>query len=140
MCGVGGHSIRLHDLIVRLIAVTAKRETGCDVHLEKGLGSSTTAGKKIDAVLSFANRTVFAGSTATAVMTVDVSRLCPLLPSHLQTAARDAAATIDERAREKNAKHLTGCIGLGRAFLPNCRHHPRRHRPTRLSRFSLLPC
>ena len=118
MCGVGGHSIRLHDLIVRLIAVTAKRETGCDAHLEKGLGSSTTAGKKIDAVLSFANRTVFAGSTATAVMTIDVSRLCPLLPSHLQTAARDAAATIDERAREKNAKHLTGCIGLGRAFLP----------------------
>ena len=51
-------------------------------------------------------------------MTIDVSRLYPLLPSHLQTAARDAAATIDERAREKNAKHLTGCIGLGRAFLP----------------------
>jgi len=47
-------------------------------------------------------------------MTVDVSRLCPLLPSHLQTAARDAAATIDERARENCA----GCIGLGRAFLP----------------------
>ena len=118
MCGVRGHSIRLHDLIVRLIAATAMRETGCAAHLEKGLGSSTAAGKKIDAVLSFANRTVYAGSTPTAVMTIDVSRLCPLLPSHLQTAARDAAATIDERAREKNAKHLAGCIGLGRAFLP----------------------
>ena len=48
---------------------------------------------------------------------IDVTVSCPLLPSHVRAAASDAAAIFRARAAEKDAKHLPGCVDLGRAFL-----------------------
>ena len=38
--------------------------------------------------------------------------------SHVAAAAVSANALFVARAAEKNGKHLAGCVGLGRAFLP----------------------
>ena len=40
------------------------------------------------------------------------------VPSHVVAAAVSANALFIARAAEKNEKHLAGCVGLGRAFLP----------------------
>ena len=42
----------------------------------------------------------------------------PPLSSHVASAAASADALFIARAAEKNEKHLAGCVGLGRAFLP----------------------
>ena len=48
---------------------------------------------------------------------VDATVSCPLLPSHVTAAASSAAHLFATRDREKNAKHLAGCVELERAFL-----------------------
>ena len=42
---------------------------------------------------------------------------CPLLPAHLAAAAADAATLFTTRTAEKDAKHLAGCVDLGRTFM-----------------------
>jgi len=51
-------------------------------------------------------------------MAIDVTASCPLVPSHVASTAASADARFIARAAEKNKKHLAGCVGLGRAFLP----------------------
>ena len=51
------------------------------------------------------------------VTALDVTVSCSLLPSHVRATASDAAAIFRARAAEKDAKHLPGCVDLGRAFL-----------------------
>ena len=51
------------------------------------------------------------------ITAVDPTVSCPLLPSHLAAAAASASTIFTTRAAEKDAKHLPGCVDLGRAFL-----------------------
>ena len=39
------------------------------------------------------------------------------MPSYVVSAALDASALFDARAAEKDAKHLPGCVELGRSFI-----------------------
>ena len=48
---------------------------------------------------------------------VDATVSCPLLPTYSAAAPTSASALFSVRAAEKEAKHLPGCVELGRAFL-----------------------
>ena len=72
---------------------------------------SSKDGKKIDLVVTLYN--LSPPSTA-----IDVTISIPLLSSHVNAAAVSASTLFTDRAAEKDAKHLPGCIELGRGFLP----------------------
>ena len=79
--------------------------------MEDRLCSSSTSGTKVDIVVTTFHLPPY-------VTAIDVTVSCPLLPSYVVSAALDASALFDARAAEKDAKHLPGCVDLGRAFLP----------------------
>ena len=82
-----------------------------DVDTSNRLCSSSSRGTKVDIVVRTLDRPPYA-------MAIDVTVSCPLVPSHVAAAAVSANALFVARAAEKNEKHLAGCVGLGRAFLP----------------------
>ena len=74
------------------------------------LCSSSRSGRKTDCIIT-------SYDLHPPVTALDVTVSCSLLPSHVRAAASDAAAIFRARAAEKDAKHLPGCVDLGRAFL-----------------------
>ena len=52
-----------------------------------------------------------------AVVAIDATVSCPLLPSYVAAAAQDAHAIFKQRNAEKDLKHLDGCCILGRSFM-----------------------
>ena len=82
-----------------------------EVDFEKRLCSSASSGTKVDIVVTTFHLPPY-------VTAIDVTVSCPLLPTYVVSAALDASALFDKRAAEKDAKHLPGCVDLGRAFLP----------------------
>ena len=110
-CGAGGYRHRRHDALVRLIANLAQHLIKADVDTSNRLCSSSSKGTKVDIVVRTLDRPPYA-------MAIDVTVSCPLVPSHVAAAAASANALFVARAAEKNGKHLAGCVGLGRAFLP----------------------
>ena len=99
-----------HDDAVRLVGTVAEHELGVEAELKHRLSSSATAGTKVDLVLT-------SYRLSPAVVTLDLTISCPLLPAHLTAAIASAAALFDKREREKNDKHLAGELDQGRAFL-----------------------
>ena len=109
-CGVGGHRTRRHNALVRIIAAACRNELGAFTETKHRLCSSATSGKKVDIVIT-------SHDLHPPVLAVDCTVSCPLLPSHLNAAVKDAALLFTTRAAEKMSKHLPGCVDLGRAFL-----------------------
>ena len=110
-CGAGGFRHRRHDALVRLIADLARQLISADVDISNRLCSSSSKGTKVDIVVRTLDRPPYA-------LAIDVTVSCPLVPSHVTSAACSADALFSARAAEKNGKHLAGCVALGRAFLP----------------------
>ena len=111
-CGATPRRHNRHDALARLIATAAKTHLRATTDLCKRLISGVTGPKtKVDLVVTTYRH--YPPTTA-----IDVTISCPLLPSHLSAAATDAARLFEERAREKNAKHLPGCVAQERVFLP----------------------
>ena len=96
---------------MHLIAAIAQSLLSAEVDTSERLCSSSSTGTKVDVVVTVHHRAPY-------VTAIDVTVSCPLLPSHVVAAAADAAALFTARAAEKNAKHLPGCVDLGRFFLP----------------------
>ena len=110
-CGAGGFRHRRHDALVRLVANLARQLISADVDTSSRLCSSSSKGTKVDIVVRTLDRPPYA-------MAIDVTVSCPLVPSHIASAATSVDALFTARAAEKNGKHLAGCVQLGRAFLP----------------------
>ena len=87
---------------------TSTRHFDIKTHLSSSTGGRST---KVDLVISLF-------STYPPVTAVDITVSCPLVPAYSAAAAHDAAALFATRAREKNIKHLGGCIHQERTFLP----------------------
>ena len=110
-CGAGGYRHRRHGALVRLIANLAQQLISADVDTSNRLCSSSSKGTKVELVVRTLDRPPYA-------MAIDVTVSCPLVSSRVASAAASADALFIARAAEKNEKHLAGCVGLGRAFLP----------------------
>ena len=111
-CGATGRLIRRHDSLAKIIGQAASTHLNAHFDLKKHLSSSIGgASTKVDLVISLF-------STYPPVTAVDITVSCPLVPAYSAAAAHDAAALFATRAREKNIKHLDGCIAQERTFLP----------------------
>ena len=86
---------------------TSTRHFNIKTHLSSSTGGRST---KVDLVISLF-------STYPPVTAIDITVSCPLLPAYSGAAANDAAALFATRAREKNNKHLAGCVAQERTFL-----------------------
>ena len=86
---------------------TSTRHFDIKTHLSSSTGGRST---KVDLVISLF-------STYPPVTAIDITVSCPLLPAYSGAAANDAAALFATRAREKNNKHLAGCVAQERTFL-----------------------
>ena len=110
-CGLSGRRLRRHDALIQLIAAAIRAHvSGADVSTSARLCSSSRSGTKVDMVFTSYHLHPF-------ITAVDPTVSCPLLPSHLAAAAASASTIFTTRAAEKDAKHLPGCVDLGRAFL-----------------------
>ena len=110
-CGVTGLRHKRHDALAKLIAKIAEQLVSAETSTSSHLGSSTTSGTKVDIIIRTFHRPPY-------TLAIDVTVSCPMLPSHVAAAAADANALFTARAKEKDRKHLPGCVQLGRAFLP----------------------
>ena len=111
-CGATPRRHKRHDVLAKIIGQAATTYLNALHDLRSRLSSSTGgAATKVDLVITL-------HSTYPPVTAIDVTVSCPLLPSHVDAAAKDAAAIFTARAAEKNNKHLAGCIAQERAFLP----------------------
>ena len=110
-CGAGGYRTSRHDALVQLIAAVARDLAHANIDTSQRLCSSARNGTKVDIVISTPHIAPF-------VVAVDATVSCPLVPSYVSAASRDSSLIFESRAKEKNAKHLPGCQGMGRAFIP----------------------
>ena len=110
-CGAGPYRHRRHDLIAKLIAAAARNELTATIDLKERLCSDSKSGKKVDIVVT-------AYDAVPPITAIDVTVSCALLDSYVSDASKDGNLIFAVRAKEKNEKHLAGCVDLERAFLP----------------------
>jgi len=111
-CRVTGSRHNKHNALVRQAARTAGRlHPGASSWKHERLSTSTTTGTIADLVIEDI-------SLSPPITTLDFTISCPLLPSYINAAAISSESLFTTRTAEKNAKHLNGCITLGRHFLP----------------------
>ena len=110
-CGATPRRHRKHDALVGIIADAVRTNLAATTERKRRLVSSLTAYTKTDLVITDHRR-------FPPILTLDARVSCPLLPSLLPAATRDAMALFANAALEKNIKHLAGCNDQGRAFLP----------------------
>ena len=108
-CGSSPLRHRRHDSLARCVADHLSAEAGLDATITAHLHSSLTTRTKVDLVLSSA--------ASESPVAVDFTVSCPLLPSYIAHAFRDANAIIAARASEKTAKHAPGSAARNRLFL-----------------------
>ena len=133
-CVAGGYRHRRHDALLLLIANLAQQLISADVDNSNRLCSSSSKGTKVEIVVRTLDRPPYA-------MAIDVTVSCPLVSSHVASAAASADALFIARAAEKkniSPKRKTSCRLRGaRSRLPSHRvHHSARHRCPTASRCS----
>ena len=109
-CGGGPLRHARHDALARLIAHIAHREIGAEVSTTRRLSSSSTSGTKVD--VSITSFDLEPPSTS-----IDATVSCPLLPTYVRAAASSASAIFTARSREKERRHLAGCVDANRSYL-----------------------
>ena len=110
-CGTGPFRHRRHDVLARIIAraaISVLRADSADT--TQRLSSSATSGRKVDVVITKYDH-------SHPVTSIDTTVSVPLLPSHIGDACESADILFAKRAREKDEKHLPGCVNMGRAFI-----------------------
>ena len=111
-CGASGARNSKHNALVRQASRTANHlHPGASSWKTERLSTSSTTGTIGDLVIEETSLTP-------PITTLDMTVSCPLLPSYYEAAALSSQALFTTRTKEKNGKHLNGCISLGRHFLP----------------------
>ena len=111
-CGVTGARNSKHNAHVRQTSRTANHlHPGASSWKTERLSTSNTTGSIGDLVIEETSLTP-------PITTLDMTVSCPLLPSYFEAAALSSQALFTTRTKDKNVKHLNGCISLGRHFLP----------------------
>ena len=97
-------------MLAEMVAKVLTDEAGYVCELRNGLSSSLTSNAQVDII-------AFAWFRSAKALAIDVTVSCPMLPTYIGAAMKDALAIFRLREKEKVDKHGPGCEAMGRDFM-----------------------